>query len=126
MKKNDKEETPASVEADADEGEGYEWWHAPENDGTKKWTTLEHNGVLFPPPYEPLPDRVKMKYDGKEIVLQPEAEEVAGFFGAMLNSQHAENPKFQENFFKDFQDVIKESGGARTTDGKVFFPSTGS
>lgn len=33
-------------------------------DGTTKWTTLEHAGVLFPPPYEPLPKSVKMKYDG--------------------------------------------------------------
>ena len=35
-----------------------------ENDGAIKWTTLEHNGVFFPPPYEPLPKHVRMKYAG--------------------------------------------------------------
>lgn len=120
VKKEVKEETPGSAEAGEEGEEEYQWWETmQENDGTQKWTTLEHNGVLFPPPYEPLPKNVKMKYDGKEIVLEPEAEEVAGFFGAMLTTQHAENPRFQENFFKDFQEAVKTTGGAKTTDGKV-------
>lgn len=122
IKKDPKEETPTSNDPEEEGEEEYQWWHAPENDGTKKWTTLEHNGVLFPPPYEPLPDRVKMKYDGQDVKLAPEAEEVAGFFGAMIQTQHAENPKFQENFFKDFQDVVKASGGAFNTAGKVRKP----
>ena len=43
----------------------FRWWEADANgDGTVKWQTLEHNGVIFPPPYEPLPSHVKMKYDG--------------------------------------------------------------
>ena len=44
----------------------YKWWEAEnqENDGSIKWTTLEHNGVIFAPPYEPLPSNVKMKYAG--------------------------------------------------------------
>jgi DNA topoisomerase-1 len=33
-------------------------------DGSVKWTTLEHQAVLFPPPYIPLPKGIKMKYDG--------------------------------------------------------------
>lgn len=44
----------------------YRWWEAKEAEGDNsvKWTTLEHNGVIFPPPYEPLPSHVKMKYNG--------------------------------------------------------------
>lgn len=38
--------------------------------GEKKWTTLEHAGVLFPPEYEP--HGVKMMYDGKPVELTPE------------------------------------------------------
>lgn len=34
-------------------------------------------------------------------------EEVASFFGAMLYTEHAENPTFQENFFKDFAKIAK-------------------
>lgn len=37
-------------------------------DGTTKWTTLEHAGVLFPPPYESLPKGIKMKYNGRFFV----------------------------------------------------------
>lgn len=43
-------------------------------DGQKKWTTLVHNGVIFPPPYNP--HRVKMLYNGKPVDLTPEQEEV--------------------------------------------------
>jgi DNA topoisomerase-1 len=91
-----------------DEDEEYRWWEAAQGDGTKKWTTLEHNGVLFPPPYEPLPKHVKMKYDGREVSLPPEAEEVAGFFAALIESDHGKNPTFQENFFHDWLKILKE------------------
>ncbi|OJJ75006.1 hypothetical protein ASPBRDRAFT_193682 [Aspergillus brasiliensis CBS 101740] len=103
-----------SEEAEDAEEEEYRWWEDPtKGDGTIKWTTLEHNGVVFPPPYEPLPKNVKMKYDGVPVTLHPDAEEVAGFFGGMLNAtQHVENPTFQKNFFMDFRDILKKTGGA--------------
>ena len=44
-------------------------------DGQKKWTTLSHNGVIFPPPYSP--HGVKMLYNGKPVDLTPIQEEVA-------------------------------------------------
>ncbi|EEH16071.1 hypothetical protein PABG_06158 [Paracoccidioides brasiliensis Pb03] len=117
-KKESSEEADADVEAEEGEEE-YRWWEDPtKGDGTIKWTTLEHNGVIFPPPYEPLPKHVKMKYDGVPITLAPEAEEVAGFFGSMLNSTHnVENPTFQKNFFNDFTAYVKKSGGAKDPNG---------
>ncbi|PGH16038.1 hypothetical protein AJ79_02018 [Helicocarpus griseus UAMH5409] len=113
-----KKETSEDREAEEQEEE-YRWWEDPtKGDGTIKWTTLEHNGVIFPPPYEPLPKHVKMKYDGVPITLAPEAEEVASFFGSMLNSTHnVENPTFQKNFFGDFTQYIKKSGGAKDPKG---------
>ncbi len=53
-----------------EEEEVYRWWDSenPNGDGTIKWQTLEHNGLIFPPPYEPLPSHVKMKYDGMLFV----------------------------------------------------------
>ena len=112
-KKAAKAETAEDEEAH-DEEEEYHWWEAPDHgDGSIKWTTLEHNGVVFPPPYEPLPKNVKMKYDGVPVKLAPDAEEIAGFFGGMLNSAHnVDNPTFQKNFFHDFKKVIKDTGGA--------------
>lgn len=113
-----KKEDTEELEAEEAEEE-YRWWEAPTNgDGTIKWNTLEHNGVVFPPPYEPLPANVKMKYDGVPITLEPDAEEVAGFFGSMLNSTHnVENPTFQKNFFADFTDIVKKTGGAKDPSG---------
>ena len=51
---------------DEEEEDIHRWWdnENPAGDGTQKWQTLQHNGVYFPPPYEPLPLHVKMKYDG--------------------------------------------------------------
>ncbi|KAJ5654643.1 hypothetical protein N7490_001646 [Penicillium lividum] len=102
-----------------DDEEEYKWWEDPtKGDGTKKWQTLEHSGVVFPPPYEPLPKNVKLVYDGVPVTLHPDAEEVAGFFGGMLNSTHnVENPVFQKNFFADFKDILKTTGGAKDAQG---------
>jgi DNA topoisomerase-1 len=99
--------------------EVYRWWDAPKKeDDSIKWETLQHNGVVFPPEYEPLPKNVKLLYDGVPLTLSVEAEEIAGFFGAMLNSTHnVENPTFQKNFFVDFTEEVKKTGGARDKDG---------
>lgn len=109
--------TKVDVEAEEEEEEEYELPWA-NSDGSKKWTTLEHAGVVFPPPYEPIPKNAKLKYDGKPLTLYPDAEEVAGFFGAMLNSAHnVENKTFQKNFFGDFKAIVKKTGGAKDKDG---------
>ncbi|KAF9012361.1 hypothetical protein BDQ17DRAFT_1343749 [Cyathus striatus] len=92
-----------------EEEEVFRWWEQdPNGDGSAKWTTLEHNGVLFPPPYEPLPKHVRMKYNGRELDLPPEAEEVAGFYGAMLETEHAKDATFNKNFFEDWKTVLKK------------------
>jgi len=92
-----------------EEAERFKWWEAEAlGDGTTKWTTLEHAGVLFPPPYESLPKGVKMKYDGKSVDLPPESEELAGWFAALLETEHAADEVFQSNFFQDWQLVLKK------------------
>lgn len=105
---------------DSEEAEEvYRWWDAPKKeDDSIKWETLQHNGVVFPPEYEPLPKNVKLLYNGIPLTLSVEAEEIAGFFGAMLNSTHnVENPTFQKNFFADFIEEVKKTGGAKDKDG---------
>ena len=105
---------------DEEEEEETKWWEDPmRNDGTHKWETLEHNGVVFPPEYQPLPKNIKMKYDGKPVTLHPDAEEVAGFFGAMLHSTlNVENPTFQKNFLQDFREILKKTGYAKDSTGE--------
>jgi len=114
VKKAAKPESKDQSEAPEEAEEEYEWWNAPKKeDDTIKWTTLEHNGVLLAPAYTPLPSHVKLHYDGKPVNLHVEAEEVAWFFGSMLHSTHnVENPVFQKNFFTDFKETIKQTGGA--------------
>lgn len=67
-KEEDTEDAPKKSKKKKEEEEQeavFRWWEQNANgDGSKKWTSLEHNGVLFPPPYELLPKNVKMKYDG--------------------------------------------------------------
>jgi DNA topoisomerase-1 len=106
--------------SEGEDEEEYRWWDAPKKeDDSIKWTTLEHSGVLFPPAYEPLPKNVKLLYDGQPVNLHVDAEEVATFFGSMLHStQNVENPVFQKNFFTDFKDILKKTGGAKDQDGK--------
>jgi DNA topoisomerase-1 len=125
-KEKQKEKDKAAAEDESkensegeEEEEEYRWWDQPKKeDDTIKWTTLEHNGVLFPPPYQPLPKNVKLYYDGKPVDLHVEAEEVATFFGSMLHStQNVENPVFQKNFFNDFKEVLDKTGGAKDMDG---------
>lgn len=116
-----KKEESADPEEDEDQEDESGWWNTDptKNDGVDKWKTLQHNGVVFPPPYEALPKNVKMKYNGIPVTLHPEAEEVAGFFGGMLNSTHnVENPTFQKNFFGDFKDILKRTGGAKDRQGE--------
>ena len=114
-----KKEETEDIE-DEDDEEAMRWWEDPtKSDGTEKWQTLQHAGVVFPPPYQPLPKNVKMSYAGRPISMHLDAEEVAGFFGSMLNSTHnVENPTFQKNFFKDFQDILKKTGGAEDSSGE--------
>lgn len=116
-----KEKSESKNNSDGDEeGDEYRWWDAPKKeDDSVKWTTLEHNGVLFPPAYEALPKGVSLYYDGQPVQLHVDAEEVATFFGSMLHSTlNVENPVFQKNFFNDFKDILKKTGGAKDTNGK--------
>lgn len=60
----------AKKKEEEEEEDMYRWWEAEgEADGSTKWKTLTHNGVLFPPPYETLPASVKMKYNGMPYVF---------------------------------------------------------
>lgn len=115
-----KEESPAEGGEEEEDEEEYRWWEDPQkSDGTIKWTTLEHNGVVFPPEYEPLPKNVQMIYDGTPVTLHKDAEEIAHAFGSMLNSTHnVENPTFQKNFFADFKEMLDKTGHGKDRDGK--------
>lgn len=104
------------------------WWD--KNDakkGGQRWKTLRHNGVLFPEPYKPLPDKVKIKYKGKPLKLDSvdtknpfniSAEEGAVFYATKLEQDDRlaekdkkrkkakDDPKFVQNFWNDWKVIL--------------------
>jgi DNA topoisomerase-1 len=107
-----KKETPTKVKKETptkkspkkeEEEEEYKWWLEENRDDTIKWNSLVHNGVLFPPNYEP--HGVRIKYKGQEVELSPNAEEVASFYAALIGTDWVQNEVFQRNFFNDFLQV---------------------
>jgi len=97
--------------------EGEDPWFLDKEDvnwkkGAIKWRTLEHGGVLFPPPYAP--HGVPLLYDGKEVALSPAQEEVATFYAAMKDTDFGQDPTFQKNFFEDWRALL-----TKTPEGKA-------
>ncbi|KAE8209478.1 hypothetical protein CF327_g6537 [Tilletia walkeri] len=89
----------------------------------KKWDTLYHKGPRFPPPYEPLPSNVKLKYDGKPVSLPPEAEEAAMFYAIKIETDYVKKPSnaviFNKNFFNDWKKILAKhppANGVKITD----------
>jgi DNA topoisomerase-1 len=82
------------------------WWEEEKLPEGIKWKTLEHKGPYFPPLYEPLPKHVKFLYDGKLVSLTPDTEEIAGFFGKMLDHDYTQKDIFVQNFWNDWRKVM--------------------
>ncbi|KAH1023973.1 hypothetical protein HUJ05_003543 [Dendroctonus ponderosae] len=89
-----KEEEPAEV---------WKWWEEEKKEDGVKWNYLEHKGPVFAPPYEPLPKDVKFFYNGQEMKLSEDAEEIAGFYAKMLDHDYTTKEIFNKNFFKDWR-----------------------
>ncbi|KZC06891.1 PREDICTED: DNA topoisomerase I, mitochondrial isoform X1 [Dufourea novaeangliae] len=99
-----------------EEQEVWKWWEEEKkNDGTK-WTFLEHKGPVFAPSYEPLPPNVKFYYNGKEMKLSQDTEEVATFYARMLDHDYTTKPAFNSNFFHDWREVMTESERSKISD----------
>ncbi|XP_058062940.1 DNA topoisomerase I, mitochondrial [Anopheles bellator] len=99
-----------------EEQEVWKWWEEEKREDGGKWTFLEHKGPVFAPPYDPLPENVKFEYDGREMKLSVNAEEVAGFYARMLDHDYTSKAAFNDNFFKDWRRTMTESERARITD----------
>ena len=84
------------------------WWEKSSNgadtEECQKWTTLEHRSLMFTPDY--VAHNIPLIYDGKEVRLEAEAEEVATFFASTLGTDWCEKPKFRDNFWADFTALL--------------------
>ncbi|KAI9582047.1 DNA topoisomerase 1 [Glossina fuscipes] len=86
-----------------DDEEVWRWWEEEKRADGIKWTTLEHKGPVFAPPYIRLPKNVRFFYDSKPMELSEITEEAATFYAKMLNHDYCTKQVFNDNFFKDFR-----------------------
>ncbi|CAG4944163.1 unnamed protein product [Colias eurytheme] len=111
VEKTEPQENPSPTKRKKKDGkeeeqEVWKWWEEQKHDDGTKWRFLEHKGPLFAPPYEPLPSNVKFRYDGKEMRLSQDTEEVAGFYARMLDHDYTTKSTFNNNFFNDWRKVM--------------------
>jgi len=69
-----------------------------------KWKTLQHNGVMFPPPYHK--HNVPVIYHSEPIILSEIAEEYATLYARYTESEYIHNSVFKRNFWKDWNKVL--------------------
>jgi DNA topoisomerase-1 len=70
----------------------------------RKWTTLEHNGVMFPPEYEK--HNTPVIYQGQQIILEKNAEEDATLYARYIDSDYVKNKIFNKNFWNDWKQEL--------------------
>jgi len=72
----------------------------------KKWKTLVHNGVVFPPEY--IKHNIPIYYDNKPIILDKLSEEYATYYAKYLDSKYINN-KFNKNFWNDWKQILNKN-----------------
>ena len=84
------------------------YWINKQIGGTKKrWNTLQHNGVLFPPEY--IKHNIPIIYKGNKINLDIESEEIATFYAKYIDSEYVNNKTFNKNFWNDWKKILKKN-----------------
>lgn len=86
---------------------GQKWWakEVDSDDDETKWNYLEHNGVLFPPFYQP--HKVKPLYDGKPFELTTKQEEYVTYWCQTVGSLWENNDIYRQNFKSEFIPLFK-------------------
>ncbi len=69
-----------------------------------KWKTLQHNGILFPPPYEA--KGIKIKIKGESVDLDLNQEEMIYQWAKKKDTAYAQDKVFQKNFTEDFAKTL--------------------
>ena len=69
-----------------------------------KWKTLEHNGILFPPPFES--QGIKVKIRGEKIDLDLLQEEMIYQWAKKKDTPYVQDKIFQKNFVSDFAKTL--------------------
>ena len=72
----------------------------------RKWTTLEHRGVAFPPNYQIR--GLKITIAGERHPLSHEQEELVYSWSKKKDTHYIKDPVFQANFLSDFKKLLPE------------------
>ena len=65
-----------------------------------KWNTLQHNGILFPPPFESKGITIKIR--GEKLSLNLPQEEMIYQWAKKKDTPYVQDKVFQKNFVSDF------------------------
>jgi len=71
-----------------------------------KWKTLQHNGILFPPPFESKGITVKIK--GEKVSLDLLQEEMIYQWAKKKDTPYVQDKVFQKNFVADFAATLPQ------------------
>jgi len=69
-----------------------------------KWKTLQHNGILFPPAFESLGIKVRIK--GERVDLNLLQEEMIYQWAKKKDTPYVQDKVFQKNFVSDFSKTL--------------------
>jgi len=70
----------------------------------KRWSTLLHNGPMFPDEY--IPHKTPIIYKNESIILSQEAEEYATIYAKYIDTEYIKNKKFNKNFWNDWKKLL--------------------
>jgi DNA topoisomerase I len=72
--------------------------------GRRKWDTLQHKGVAFPPEYQPRGISVTVR--GEKLMLNRDQEELTYAWANKKDTHYVQDSIFQSNFLKDFKKFL--------------------
>jgi DNA topoisomerase-1 len=70
----------------------------------RKWDTLEHNGIAFPPEYQPRGISIIIR--GENLMLNRDQEEMVHAWASKKDTHYVHDSVFQSNFLKDFSKLL--------------------
>src|SRR5918993_5948347 len=72
----------------------------------RKWMTLEHRGVAFPPEHQPR--GISISVGDERLPLGQEQEELVYSWAKKKDTHYIRDPVFQSNFLRDFKKLLPE------------------
>ena len=72
----------------------------------RKWDSLEHKGIAFPPEYRPR--GISVVILGEKFILNADQEELVYAWASKKDTHYVQDSIFQSNFLKDFRKLLPQ------------------